>query len=121
MYPKLKHNMSTINSEIDPDTSEKIMESLQSAENATLLRAKPDKTREIWKDDDVLNRNSRSELDKTSGEYKNITKRIKKRVCFLRTEKFKTKAALLNEFANKRQIEELNRLSINRMIVNLAN
>ena len=109
---KLKHNMSTINSEIDPDTSEKIVESLQSAENATLPRATPDKAREIWKDDDVLNRllNSRSELDKTSGEYKNITKLIKKRVCFLRTEKLKTEAALLNECASKRQIEELNRL-----------
>ena len=39
--------MSTINSEIDLDTSEKIVESLQSVENATLHRAIPDKVREI--------------------------------------------------------------------------
>ena len=70
--------MKTINNEIHPDTSEKKVESLQSAENATLPRAIPDKVQEIWKDNDVLNSllHSRSELDETSGEYKNIAKRI---------------------------------------------
>ena len=46
---------------------------------------------------------------KGDGEYKRVTGMIKKRVKFLRNEKLANKAKEVNEYANRKNVEELYR------------
>ena len=67
------------------------------------------KTNEIWKDDHVLNLliEQRSKVLRASNEHKEFSKKIKKRVIFLRNEKLAKEAHELNNYSNRRQVEEL--------------
>ena len=46
-------------------------------------------------------------LNRDSSAYKDTTKRIKKHVRFMRTEKSEKEGDKMNEFASKREVEEL--------------
>ena len=68
-------------------------------------------TRELWKDDGKINHliSLRTFLPRNSDEYKEQIKRIKKRVNKLKNEKVKQEAEDINNFARKREVEELYR------------
>ena len=51
----------------------------------------------------------RNEISQGSDEYKILTKKIKKRVNQLKNEKFAKEVEKINEYANKKQIEDLYR------------
>lgn len=89
--------------------SEDIVEALKHSASLSLPPKSAKRTREIWKDDRALNNalNERSTLARGSIQYKEISKKIKKRVYHLRNEKLKTEAEEINQFYNKRQIENL--------------
>ena len=95
------------------DAIDKKSECLVNALNAAARSSLPPKTgkctREIWKDDDELNRilQERSILSRNCEQHKQLTKLIKKRVRHLRNQKMKTEADEINQYANKRQIENL--------------
>ena len=61
---------------------------------------------EVWKDDELLNKylEERVNLKRGTPMYKVISKKIKKRVGWLRDQKLKMEAEELTKFANKRQI-----------------
>ena len=93
-------------------TSSKIINCLHNAAHKTLPRkCKNSRANEIWKNDESLNSllNERVLLIKNSTEYKRITRIVKKRVKLLRNEKLAKEANKINEFANRRKVEELYR------------
>ena len=98
---------------VEHDTVDKKSECFVKALNAAARISLPPKTvkcaQEIWKDDDELNRilQERSTLPRNSDQHKQLTKLIKKRVRYLRNQKMKTEADEINQYANKRQIENL--------------
>ena len=51
--------------------------------------------------------NKRMKITTNTQDYKNLAKLIKKRVKDLRNQRLKAEADAINEFANKRKIEEL--------------
>ena len=80
----------------------------------TLPKKSESKTsRELWKDDTVLNDllkiRKKTQSDIQSIEHKIISKKIKKRVGQLRNEKLRIEAGEINDYASKRQVEELRR------------
>ena len=95
------------------DTIDKKSERFVKALNASAKMSLPPKirktTREIWKDDSELNQilQERSKWLRNTEQHKQLTKQIKKRVIFLRNQKLKSEADEINQFANKRQIENL--------------
>ena len=91
------------------DTNSNIKGCLDSAADSTLPKIKRKmKTNEIWKDDQVLNLliEQRSKVLRASNEHKEFSKKIKKRVIFLRNEKLAREASELNDYSNRRQVEE---------------
>ena len=48
-------------------------------------------------------------MDKTTDAYKELTKRLKKRIRFLRNERLRQEANAINSLATKREVEELYR------------
>ena len=106
---KLREN---IRPETPTDIAENIMQILHSTAEETLPQKSKTKTnRELWKDDielnDLLKR--RTQYDNKSLEYKITSKKIKKRVGQLRNEKLRIEAHEINDYASKRQVEELYR------------
>ena len=89
--------------------SERIVTALKDSAQLS-IPAKTNKcNHEIWKHDELLNKylEERANLERGTTLYKDISKKIKKRVGWLRNEKLKMEAEELNKFANKRQIENL--------------
>ena len=91
--------------------SSSIIKCLNTAAESSLPKITKKKTKEIWKDDGVLNEllKQRDDIPRGSDEYKILTKKIKKRVNNLKNEKCAKEADELNEYANKKQIEDLYR------------
>ena len=89
--------------------SQKIVDALKHAAQNSIPNKATKTTREIWKCDEELNcaLQERSQLERNSIAYKELCKKIKKRVQFLRNQKLQIEADELNQFANKRQIENL--------------
>lgn len=73
------------------------------------IKQKSEKNEEIFKNDEPLNTllNSRSSLTKGTEAYKKATKLIKKRVQFIRNQKLRREAELINQHATRRETEEL--------------
>ena len=83
---------------------------MKKAAEETLPKAKKNlPLKEIWKDDLELNllleRRKLCELG--TEEFKNTTKLIRSRVRVLKNEKFKQKAAEIDEFTKHHQVDEL--------------
>ena len=90
--------------------SENILNILTSVACVVLpIKSRVQGNREIWKNDVELNEliRVRSQHPIASIDYKETTKKIKKRVTRLRNEKLEMEAAEINEYANSRQVEEL--------------
>ena len=88
----------------------KIIKCMKKAADETLPKAKKNQPlKEIWKDDLELNLllDRRKLCENGTEEFKNTTKLIKSRVRVLRNEKFKQKAAEIDEFTKHRQVDEL--------------
>ena len=64
---------------------------------------------QVWKKDAVLNELLNQRMDSTTGSerHKELTKQIKKRVKHLRNERLKREADEMNDYANRRKIEQL--------------
>ena len=64
---------------------------------------------EVWKQDEELNRllQYRQETDRSSIQYKRLNKSIRKRVNTLRNEKLQKEADEINEYASRREVEQL--------------
>ena len=88
--------------------NEKIINCLKIPAQTTIKYTPKPKQEEIWKEDAELNtlleqrRNSNSDH-----EHKDITREIKKRVKYLRNQKYEQEAKEINEHASKRDIEQL--------------
>ena len=95
--------------------AQEISDHIVTALNNAALDVIPSKdkkfTKEIWKDDEIFNNllSDRASVSKSTEEYKNITKLIKKRIRKLRNEKLSLEASNINKKANQREIEELYR------------
>ena len=91
--------------------SSNIITLLKTAAESTLPKLSEKKAKEIWKDDNILNEllKQRKDAPKDCDQYKILTKEIKKRVNHLKNEKLAKEADELNEYANKKQIEDLYR------------
>ena len=104
---KVVENLGIIDSN---DKNEKIIKCMKKAADETLPKAKKNQPlKEIWKDDLELNLllDRRKLCEIGTEEFKNATKLIKSRVRVLRNEKFKQKAAEIDEFTKHRQVDEL--------------
>ena len=88
-----------------------IIKCLNTAAESTIPKVTKTKTKELWKEDCLLNEllKQRNEISQGSDEYKILTKKIKKRVNQLKNEKFAKEVEKINEYANKKQIEDLYR------------
>ena len=94
------------------DIAENLVQILDSTASETLpKKSKSKSSRELWKDDTVLNDllKRRTQSDIQSLEHKIISKKIKKRVGYLRNEKLRIEAEEINYYVSKRQVEELYR------------
>ena len=92
------------------DINTNILKCLDSAAMSVLPKMKKRKNvDETWKDDEQLNQliNQRNEFQRGSDEYKVVTKAIKRRVNYLRNEKLEREANDLNEYASRREVEQL--------------
>ena len=92
------------------DINMNILKVLESSAISALPKiCKKRKVDEIWKDDEQLNLfiNQRNAYQRGSDENKEITKAIKRRVNFLRNEKIEREANELNEYASRREVEQL--------------
>ena len=89
--------------------SQKIVIALKQAAQNSIPQKASKTAREIWKCDEELNLalQERSQLQRDSIAYKEASQKIKKRVRFLRNQKLEIEADELNQYANKRQIENL--------------
>ena len=93
-------------------TSSKIINCLQGAADQSLPKKNKTKSfKETWKNDSQLNKllNERVVLQKNSVTYKRLSRLIKKRVNVLRNERISQEANEINEYANRRKIEDLYR------------
>ena len=86
-----------------------IVKTLNNIADATIPKIQRRETKQIWKQDHELNNllNERMKIAPNTQPYKNLTKLIKKRVKDIRNQRLKEEADAINEFANKRKIEEL--------------
>ena len=90
--------------------SKNLINSLCSTAAETLpQKEKGFESKEDFKDDECFNilLEERSNLTKDTQEYKKTTKKIKKRVKFLRNERLRCEAETINQHATRREIEEL--------------
>ena len=74
-----------------------------------ITKTTKENTKEIWKDDKVLNElvEQRKNLTKDTDEYKIVTKNAKKHVRYLRNQKLDEEAKQINQFSNKNNIQDL--------------
>ena len=99
----------TDNNDSTEAKSKKIVTALKDAATNSITQTSLKTTRELWKCDDELNTalQERAKLQRNTDEYKEVTRRIKKRVMFLRNRKLQREADELNQYANKRQVDNL--------------
>ena len=73
------------------------------------IEGKVNHEKEIWRNDTEFNDiiNSRQNTNKESDAYKELTKKLKKRIKFLRNCRLKEEAREINRFATNREIENL--------------
>ena len=89
-----------------------LVDTLNTAANETIPRIEKEKLTQPWHDDEILKDlyNTRDKLKKNSTDEKAIaaaTKKVRKRVRFLRDEYYKAEAAKINQFAINRELEKL--------------
>ena len=89
--------------------SENMIHNLCESADKVLPKKTRHQQREMWKEDEEFNRiiHERSQLQKNSDEYKLMTKKLRKRIRFLRNEKLQQEANETNMRAQKREIEAL--------------
>ena len=89
--------------------SEKIVTALKDAANKSIPQKTSKVSREIWRSDGVLNNllQERVTLQRNTDAWKKVTKAIKRRVRRLKNQKLEIEAYELNQYASKRQIENL--------------
>ena len=89
--------------------SENLVTILKQAAQISIPERSKKCTHEIWKHDEILNQylEERSMHHRDTNTYKEMSKKIKKRVQCLRNQKLQKEAKELNQFANKREIENL--------------
>ena len=98
---------------VDADTttrSKSLIDTLSAVAAETVpLKQRQDNFKQIFKDDECLNKllDSRSHLNKGTEEYKIATKKIKKRSKVIRNEKYRSEAEQINHHATRRETEEL--------------
>ena len=82
---------------------------LKKAAESTLPKLSKKRVKEVWKDDKVLNDllKQREIVLPNCEQHISLTKEIKKRVSQLRNEKVAKEVEELNDYANKKQIENL--------------
>ena len=99
-----------INSESANCASSRIVDNLKKAGDLTIPKVQKTKTaHEIWKEDIEINQilASRKGIQIKSTEYRNLTKKLKKRVNHLRNEKLAKEAEEIDKFATQRDIVNL--------------
>ena len=91
-----------------------LSETLVTTLNETAMQVLPPKTKrgkgdELRKKDKLLNDllDQRSRLSRTSDEYKKLSKKVKKRVHYIRNLKIRNEAMQINYHATRRETEEL--------------
>ena len=92
------------------EMSENIIHILNSAAADVLpKKSKSESNYELWKRDERMNQllKERSRMNMGSLAYKELSKKIKRRIALLRNEKLRREAEEINDYANFRQIEEL--------------
>lgn len=105
---KKSHKTSVSPNEI----SQKITNILNSSAKQCLKRSgSRNNSKDIWKDDIEFNNliSQRQNLHKDDIAYKKLTKAIKKRTTHLRNEKLQREAENINEYASRKQVEDLYR------------
>ena len=105
----LQNNPMQINS-TNEEKSTRIVNTLQNAAKNTIpLKTKNRRDNNPWKNDILFNNiiDSRQNTDKTSNEYKELTKKLKKRIKFLKNQRLKQEASNINTFATNKEIEQL--------------
>ena len=94
-------------SDLKEERSSKLINCLKKATDTTLPKAKrKGRPSEIWKNDERLNSllAERKLFDKSTNEFQQLTKSIKKRIIFLKNEKLEKEAEEINEFANQKKV-----------------
>lgn len=92
--------------------SDNIINCLKFASETTLPKKEKRQTvREIWKNDEEFNNllQLRSTQNKNTADYNETTKKIKKRVRYLRNMKMAAEAQEIEQFATRKQIDQLYR------------
>ena len=86
-----------------------IVSLLKTAAESTLPKLLKKKVKEMWKDDKLLNDllKQRENVLPSCDQHKSLTKEIKKRVNHLRNEKVAKEVDELNDYTNKKQVENL--------------
>ena len=98
--------------DLKEERSSKLINCLRKTTDTTLPKAKKKgRPSEIWKNDERLNSllAERKPFDKSTNEFQQLTKSIKKRINFLKNEKLEKEAEEINEFANQKKVEALYR------------
>ena len=99
----------SISSESIDKKSDEIVKLLKSIGETTLPKVQKQNINETWKLDTELNKLlcQRMETNMRTTQYKELTKCIKKRVKQLKNDRLREEAEKINEYANKRKIEQL--------------
>ena len=99
----------SISSESIDKKSDEIVKMLKSIGETTLPKVQKQNINETWKLDTELNELlcQRMETNMRTTQYKELTKCIKKRVKQLKNDRLREEAEKINEYANKRKIEQL--------------
>ena len=91
--------------------SDNLIEALQNAAKETLPKKTKEKTAETWKFDSTFNSliETRAKFNRGSENFKEYTKKIKKRINKLKNDKLRTEASQIDKHAIKKEIEKLYR------------
>ena len=101
-----------LTNESTEECSTRIVNTLNTAARTVIPpAARSNEENEIWRRDYEFNNIivERQAVDKTTDAYKELTKRLKKRIRFLRNERLRQEANAINSLATKREVEELYR------------
>lgn len=94
------------------ENSSRLLEILKTAVTKTIPpKASTRQDNEIWKNDTEFNHiiDLRQSTARTSATYKDLTKKLKKRINFLRNKRLKNEANAINLFATNKEVEALYR------------
>ena len=92
------------------ENSERILTVIDAAATINIpAKTQVRKENEVWRNDAEFNNiiNLRQNINKTSDAYKDLTKRLKRRIKFLRNNRLKEEASEINLFATNKEIEQL--------------